>query len=128
MIGGIDVHLPTLAGTSSIEVAVRAIRQRWPRATFENGVTGDRYDQFEQVPFGQIEELFVYRDCELADRWEEEGAVPELSNTMIHLILDDDLLTVVVDERNMEMEEMLTSIKSGLHDEIHFAPAEPEAA
>ncbi len=128
MIGGIDIHLPTMAGASSIEVASRAIRQRWPLAVFENGITGERYDQFWEIPFGEVEELFVYRDIASADKWDAEGAIPEVYNTMIHLIPDDDLLTVVVDEKDAAMMELLAAIESGLRDAIFLIPAELEAA
>lgn len=128
MIGGIDVRLPTMAGASSIEVAVRAIRQKWPLSAFENGITGERYDHFSQIPFGEIEELFVYRDSASADAWDANGAIPAVYNTMIHLIPDDDLLTVVVDEKDAAMEELLTAITSALRDEIHYVPADLEAA
>lgn len=128
MIGGIDVHLPTRAGASSIEVAVRAVRQRWPVATFENALTGEQYPHFGQIPFGEIQELFVYRDSAAAEKWDVDGAVPEVYNTMLHLIPDDNLLTVVVDERNAAMNELLAAIQSGLRDEIHCILAGLEAA
>lgn len=128
MIGGIDVRIPTRAGVSSSEVAVRAIRQKWPNAVFENGLTGDRYDGFWNIPFGEIEELFVYKDSDAATIWDAKGAVDEASNSMIHLISDPDLLTVVVDEKNAEMEVILSSIRSGLSDEILCIPALLEAA
>ncbi len=128
MIGGIDVRLSTMGGASSVEVAVRAIRQRWPVAVFENGITGERYERFEQIPFGEIEELFVYRDTDSADRWDAEGAIPAVYNTMMHLIPDEEILTVVVDEKDAEMDELLAAIMSGLRDEILYVPAELEAA
>lgn len=128
MIGGIDVRLRTMAGDSSTEVAVRAIRQRWPRAVFENGITGERYDHFWQIPFGEIDEMFVYRDAAFADRWDTEGAIPDVYNTMIHLIHDGDLLTVVIDEKDRAMEELLAAIESGLDDEIHHITVELAAA
>ena len=118
MIGGTDVPIPTRAGEWSMEVAVRAIRQQLPRAVFENGLTGDRYDQFLEVPFGEIEEIFVYRDAEAADAWEEHGAIPELSNTMIHLLADDGTITAVIDERDTNTEQILEAIASGLSDPI----------
>jgi hypothetical protein len=128
MIGGIDVHLPTRAGGSSVEVAVRAIRQRWPRAVFENGLTGERYDHFRHIPFGEIEEIFVYRDGASADEWDAQGAVPSLHNTMVHIVADEDMITLVVDERDHEMEELIAAIRSGLRDEILYLPAELKAA
>lgn len=126
MIGGIDIHLPTRAADASMEVAVRAVRQCWSHAVFENGVTGERYDEFWRIPFGELEELFVYRDCRFADAWDEVGATPELSNTMIHIIPDRESLTLVVDERDEPMNEIIAAIESALRDEILFVSAETE--
>ena len=120
MIGGIDIRLPTRAGIESIEVAVRAIRQLWARAVFEDGDTGDRYQDFVSVPFGHARELFVYRDAEAADIWDDKGAVPEVSNTMIHVLYDDGLITAVIDERTEEMNTIIDVIRSALDDSILF--------
>ncbi len=128
MIGGVDIPLISRAGASSSEVSVRAIRQIWPGAVFENGLTGDYYPQFRQVPFGELEELFVYRDLGAAKAWDDEGAVPETYNSMIHLIVEEERLTVVIDERDAEMESMIAAINSALRDEIHFIQAFREAA
>ncbi len=116
MIGGIDVQIPTRCGPVSTEVAIRAIRQRWPQSEYENGLTGERYREFSQIPFGDIEEILVYRDCTSADRWDAEGAIPSLRNTMIHIIADPGLVTVVVDERDAAMEEVIAAISSALRD------------
>jgi hypothetical protein len=123
MIGGIDVRIPTKAGGLSLEVAVRAIRQTWPEAVFENGLTGERYETFADIPFGEVEEIFVYRDPASAALWEAEGAIPEASNTMIHLIADPGWITAVVDERTDEMNEILAAIESGLTDDSWHRPA-----
>jgi hypothetical protein len=114
MIGGIDVHIPTKAGALSLELAARAIRQRWPGAVLENGTTGQRYESFAEVPFEGLEELFVYRDPDAADLWDAEGATPAATNTMVHLLADEGTITAVVDERTPEMEAILTAIRSGL--------------
>lgn len=119
MIGGIDVRIPTLAGRQALEIAVRAVRQAWPKSAFENGRTGDRYDHFQRIPFGQMEEMFVYRDSEIADRWNDQGAVAELSNTMIHILYDEGSITAVIDQHDQEMDAILDGICSGLSDSIH---------
>ncbi len=128
MIGGIDIQLPTFASSQATEVAVRVIRQWWRSACFENGITGERYDHFWQIPFNNIDELFVYRDSECADTWDTEGAVPAVYNTMIHLIRENDLLMIVIDEKDDVMEELLAAIKSGLCDEIFYLLVEDKAA
>ena len=129
MIGGIDVRLPTRAGIESVEVAVRAIRQLWASAVFEHGDTAERYHGFQRVPFGDVRELFVYRDARAADIWDEKGAVPEAFNTMIHILYDEGLITAVIDERTEEMNTMINAIRSALDDSIlYVAAALPEAA
>ena len=84
---------------------------------FENGLTGERYDSFPEIPFGETEEVFVYRDLASAAVWDAEGAIPKASNTMIHLIADRGWVTAVVDERTDEMNEIIAAIESELADD-----------
>jgi hypothetical protein len=121
MIGGTDIHLPTSAGDLAPEVAVRAIQQSWPQAVVEDAETGQRYDGLWQIPFGKVKELFVYRDEHSADRWDREGAVPELRNTMIHLIHDDDMISLVIDKKDAAMDVVIGAVSSALADAAHRA-------
>ena len=123
MIGGIDIPIETRAGKQSMEVAVRAIRQHWPHAVVENAVTGDRYNRFWEVPFGEVEEMFVYRDEAAADAWDEHGAIAELKNSMIHLLTDEGLITAVIDESDITIEWIIQAIASGLNDPILYLEA-----
>jgi hypothetical protein len=126
MIGGIDIRLPSAIGPESMETAARAIRQLWPRAVFENGNTGEKYDDFGQIPFGVVEELFVYRDGAVAEIWEEKGAIPEVSNTMIHVIRDVGMITLVIDDRNAEMNAAIDAVRRALDSKI-AGTASPES-
>jgi len=119
MIGGIDIRFKSAAGKESLEIAARAIAQLWPNAVFAHGETGERYDYVWLIPFSEMDEVFVYRESNSADVWFEKGAVPEAYNTMIHVLHDTGLLTIVIDERNQEMDTILSAIKSGLADDIH---------
>lgn len=119
MIGGVDIEIPTRAGRSALDASVRAIRQSWPHARFENSVNGESYDRFSQIPFGQLEELFVYRDEAAKLLWDAEGAVPETANSMIHLIADESAIFVVMDDdTTREMQCILGAIKSFLKDDV----------
>jgi len=119
MIGGIDIRIGSAAGRESLEIAARAIAQVWPEAVIAHGETGERYDCIWEIPFCAMDEVFVYRDSHSADLWFTKGAVPEAHNTMIHVLYDPGLVTVVIDERNAEMDIALNAIKSGLADDIH---------
>jgi hypothetical protein len=128
MIGGVDISIPTKTGALSLEASVRVVRQLWIDAVYENGVTGERYLRFEDIPIGKLDEVFIYRDPCAADVWEEKGAVSEAFNSMVHLISDDDSLTLVVDEMNLEMVQLSDAIRSQLADVILYDPAFKEAA
>ena len=101
-----------------MEVAARIVRQFWPNAIFENGLTGDRYESFTDIPFRETEELFVYRDVAAADAWDAEGAIPSLYNTMIHVIADPGYITIVVDEKDELVQRMTEAIASALVGEV----------
>lgn len=45
-------------------------------------------------------EVFVYQDGDIARRWDELGAAPELANTMIQIIVEEHSLHFVVDDPN----------------------------
>lgn len=128
MIGGVDVHIPSKVGSFSIEVAVRAVKQKWSKAVFENGSNADRYDYFWQIPFRTLHELFVYQDSKAAAAWDAEGAIPEVYNKMIHLLSDPGWLTIVIDEPDAEMNELIAAIKGGLDDQASYLPTFSEAA
>ncbi len=123
MIGGIDTHLKTRIDIPSIQIAVRVIRQFWSDPVFENGLSGERYDSYWSILFDEIEELFVYPDSSHADQWDEEGAIPSLHNTMIHIVLDGDILDIVVDELDSSMAGLIKSIEGGLLDPVHSVTA-----
>jgi hypothetical protein len=124
MIGGIDIDLLSRAGDRSVEVAVRAVRQYWPLAVYENPETADRYEFFSEIPFRGLSELFIYRDSQSADEWDEHGAVPRLANTMIHVIADADRLTIVVDDKNAQMNRLIEDLAAALVDEVLFLSAD----
>ena len=101
------------------------VRQHWPHSVFENPETADRYDYFSQIPFGTIHEIFVYRDAAAADGWTRRRD-PELYNTMVHIIADMEMVTVVVDKTDAEMRGMIDDISSALSDEILHVSAKLE--
>lgn len=120
MIGGVDIkiEIPGRAGRAALDASVRIIRSFWPSAVFENAENSDYYDRFDEIPFSRLREIFVYKDEAARDLWETEGAVPEATNLMIHLIVDDpDLFVVMDDDTTPEMQRVLAAIRTTLDDE-----------
>ena len=119
MIGGVDILILTRAGSSTLVAAARAIRLYWPDSVFENGTTGERYSSYWEAPLDQLQGVFVYRDTQAADIWDAEGAIPPAMNSMIHLITEEGLVTVVVDDpQETAMRKIVAAISSSLHDDI----------
>ncbi len=115
MIGGTDIIFPTRAGANAMDFALREIRQEWPDSAFEDALTGEIFDDYESVPLGSLSELLVYQDQNIAREWDRRGCEPDLANTMIHLILSNDALTIVVDDPSEKaIERLLSTIGDGL--------------
>ena len=62
MIGGTDIVIPTGGGHAPLDLCLRVVRRYWPEAVFEDALTGDRYDRYESLPIGRLEEVLVYQD------------------------------------------------------------------
>ena len=119
MIGGTDVTIPTFAGPSAIDLAVRLVRMRWPRAVFEDAINGTVFRKYADLPFRYLREIFVYRDEDARQKWDELGADPSHANTMVHLLISSSTLTVVVDSLDdANMKEVVDAIASGLRTDI----------
>ena len=114
MIGGVEIEMPAKDCGMAIEVAARAVWQHWPHAAFEDATTGQRFDQFHEIPFGTLDEIFVYRDAQADDVWDAVGAIPAVHNTMIHILVDEGLLTLVVDQSDNEMQQVAAAVRSAL--------------
>lgn len=120
-IGGVDTIFATLAEPGNAAMlCLRAIRRFWPRAVTEDAETGEQFDLAQEGFLPEaISEFLVYRDPEAVAQWTELGAVPQLANTMIHLLVKDKEVTVVVDAPKAEpMWQVLESIRKGLQRDI----------
>ena len=100
-IGGIDI---LVYGDIALDMATRLIVKQWPNAVYENAITGDFYDAYENVPFVKIKELFVYKDKSIFDLWESNvdlcTVLASENNMMIYLLKGVDYLSLVCDERD----------------------------
>lgn len=121
MIGGIDLIIPTKQENAvALDCCALAVTRFWSEAVFEDATTGQYLGSYDLVPFTpfqgpDLKELFAYQSESIKDRWDEEGAVPELANTMIHLICCDDALIVVVDNPAEEtIVQMLSAFRGRL--------------
>lgn len=115
MIGGRDVIIPTTAGSAAMELVLRAALRLWPRAVFEDAQTGDVLKNHGPLDLRGREEVLVYEDDNAAERWHDSGAEDVLANTMIHVLLRPDSITIVVDNRpSAAIVSLLSEIKLGL--------------
>jgi hypothetical protein len=111
MIGGTDIVIPTKGDPECLDACVRMIREYWPHARFEDALTGEKYDQYEELPFGRLRELFVYPD-ELAETAWDQGDANAATNSMFYLILSPDHVTVILDDPKTEsMQAIMESIR-----------------
>lgn len=116
MIGGTDLRFSVLDSAVAMERATKALFRHWPKAIVEDALTGDSWSRVAHVPFGRLTEILIYQTREIAFRWEEEGAVDDLKNTMVQFIRSGGELTVVADDpRRPEMREVVSFLGQSAH-------------
>ena len=108
-IGGSDVIIKTKVNSTVMPTVVKTIIQYWPKATFENAISGDKFDKYGKIPFKQLDELFIHRDAEIEIAC-DSGEWPP--NTMIYVIARDNDFTIIVDDpEDAEMKKIIDAIK-----------------
>lgn len=118
MIGGIDVVIPAIGCASAMDVCARIIQRCWPKARFEDAITGETYCEYSEIPIGRVQELFAYRDCDAQSSWVAD-AVESPPNSMLYLILSSDSVTLVSDEPDApEVSAIIRSIRATLEMDI----------
>lgn len=101
MLGRQDIVVQThgLGRLPALDICARAILLHWRGAVFQSGATAQVYVGYGAIPWGREHEIFVYRDRDALDNWEEFEAHAGNANTMIYLLAyDETQVTVVVDD------------------------------
>jgi hypothetical protein len=123
MIGGIDIVLVAPREVPLADVIVRRMAETWSDGLFED-VDADRSyplaDPSLAIHAGRSKEFFVYRDRAAEKSWEEDGAVPENENTMIHFLIGGRLagkhglrqMTIVCDQETDEVKQLVSDLKN----------------
>lgn len=96
MISGTDFVLPAPSERDGIADCLSAIRNFWPDAVVELGDRDAALSAIADFAPSESDELFVYRDARAAEAWEQDGGTPELLHLMIHLLRDNEEITIVV--------------------------------
>ncbi len=110
MIGGTDIVIPAKGVPETLDACARMVREYWPMARFENALTGEKFRQYADVPFGYVRELLIYPDPEAESAWDQSDA-DAAPNSMLYLILSSESVTIVLDDPIAEpMQSMLHSI------------------
>jgi hypothetical protein len=124
MIGGIDIELWVRDATEAINLILRTVRRHWPRSVLQNADDRTPFSPgaSDQLPTPSGRGFFIYRDAQAARSWDKHGAIPENSNTMLHVILGGRVksrsnlksLTLVCDELTGEMQHLIEELRTGL--------------
>lgn len=98
MIGGLDVVIDGRTSPADLELLLYAARARWPRGVVESA-SGDQVQPLQTAAsVAWPTELFIYESPEAHAQWSLHGLTDENSDRMIHVIIEAEQLTLVVDE------------------------------
>jgi hypothetical protein len=118
MIGRVDIVIPTRADPrDAMVVSLRLIKLIWPDVVVQDANSGDIAEIGGDALIPEMmTDAFVYQNQEMAMKWEELGAEPELADTMIYILVRNEEVTIVVDDPELESSrKFLSGIKSALH-------------
>ena len=127
MIGGVDIVIPTGADPrDAMVVSLRLIKLIWPDVVVQDANSGDIAEIGGNVLIPEMmTDAFVYQNEDMMKKWDELGAEPELADTMIHILVRDEAVTVVVDDPELESSRrFISGMKSALRMNI-FDMASP---
>lgn len=117
MIGGTDV-IPAVGDPAALSACVRIIRRRWPRARFEDAITGEKFAHWEEIPLARVREILAYPDAEAEAAWDEDRP-DSPPNPMLHLIASPRDITAVHDDpTSQDMRSILDSIREMLWNDV----------
>jgi hypothetical protein len=125
MIGGIDISFNVPVNNPTADLIVRRMRQFWPEGVFQDANSAETHGIFEPwvaIHGTNSREFFIYRDAEAAKKWNDAGAVPENSNTMLHFLLgpapevdsESQQVTVVCDKRTEDIMSVIRDLQNTL--------------
>ena len=77
---------------------VQSLRVYWPNLVVQDADSVAPFSSNSNIPYNQLNEIFIYLDHNSYESWSLEGAIEENLNKMIHVIEDEFQLTLVVDD------------------------------
>jgi hypothetical protein len=118
MIGGSDIVIPAVGDAVSLAACLQIVQRFWPRAWFEDAVSGDKYGRYDDIPLGHVHEVLVYTDAAAEAAWDAD--CPESPpNSMVYLIASPHSVTAVLDDPGTtEMTALLESMKTVLGEDL----------
>lgn len=131
MIGGVDIILSTLTSPqNAISMSLGLIGRIWPDAVVEDADSGEKSAIGDGALIPEtMTDIFVYQNKEIAQKWDQLGAEPELAGTMIHVLARKDEVTVVVDDPKSEAARIfISTMKNALHMDIFATVATLQGA
>jgi hypothetical protein len=120
MTGGNDIVFPAVGDSATLEACARIVGRFWPEIRFEDAITGDKYQQLGDIPFGTVRELLVYPNEAAEAAWDAD--LPDSAeNSMLCLIVRPEEITVVLDNpQSAQMQSMLNMIHDLLCTDSHL--------
>jgi len=131
MIGGMDIRIKSRAESEdALREAFLLISRIWPHAVVEDADTGKVLSVlFPIEAFAGLTGIMVYRDAAARESWGRIGADPSNSNTMIHVIANEDSVTLVLDDPDdADMRKVVQGMETFLANDIFHILAERQVA
>jgi hypothetical protein len=100
MIGGTDQVIRRKPDEATRRALLGSLLRKWPAAVIEDAASEARATELAHAdPASLPEEMLVYESEAWRETWEREGATGVNADRMIHILLGENEITLVVDDR-----------------------------
>ena len=114
MVAVADIVIAASGDPVALDACARLVQRHWHQARFENAITGEKYPNYDDIPFGRVREIFAYPSPQAEAAWNADSPDGPL-NSMLHLILSPQGVTAVLDDPTAaNMQPILESIRASL--------------
>ena len=124
MIGGQDIVIQTNSPSEIAEKILELIQLEWREMIVEDADTGNEVEfsipRFQRVP----REFFAYESPAKKQLWDDRGACHENRNSMFHVLLQPQQVTVVVDDPSEAVSQNVIGAAQGLSKDLSLGRLE----
>jgi hypothetical protein len=106
-VGGEDLILEGPVARGDTEYLIESLKGEWPNHFVE--------EEWPPMYPNFLREVFVYRDKNMKTSWDVYGRTPDNADALVTILVEDDCISMVVDQKSSPIGKRAQAILDELH-------------